>query len=155
MKCSTMLFAHGVYGVTVVCLNPMCFAKFAKSWLLNGGPLSVPSLLGMLKFVMILSIAGMMDDVDVDVTISIAEKQEYKHCTTSTYSLLGSCPKRSARRCFQGPFGSSVILNGSCCLALVVTALQGRHSFTAMISFLSISRNQMHSLAHCFVFTNP
>ena len=68
---------------------------------------------------MILSIAQMMADADVDLTISIAEKWEYKHCTTSIYSLIESGPKRSPRRCSQGPFGSSVILNGSCSLVLV------------------------------------
>ena len=63
VKCSTVPFAHGACGVTLVCLNPMCFAKLAKSWLLNGGPLSAPSLQGMPKFVMILSIARIMADV--------------------------------------------------------------------------------------------
>ena len=77
MKCSPVQFAYGAYGVTLVCLNPMCFVKFAKSWLLNDG-------------LWILSIAGMMADADIDVTIAIAGNQEYKHSTTSTYSLLGS-----------------------------------------------------------------
>ena len=94
------------------------------------------------------SIVGIMADAEVDVTISIAGKQEYRHCTTSTYSLLRSSPKRSAWRCSEGPFGSSIILNGSCYLVLVAAS-------TTMVSFLSMPGNQLCSLANCFVFTNP
>ena len=71
MKWFTALFAHGAYGVTLVCSNPMCLPKFAKFWLLNGSPLLVPSLQGISKFVIILSIVGMMADLDVDVDVAV------------------------------------------------------------------------------------
>ena len=96
----------------------------------------------------------MMVDSDVDVTISTARKQEYRHCTTSMYSLLVSSLKRSAPKCLQNPFGSSVILNSFCCLVLV-TAWQGRNLSTEIVNFLLMPGNHMCSLAYCFVFTNP
>ena len=95
----------------------------------------------------------MMAEADVDVIILTAGKWENRHCTTSTYSVLWNNSKSLAWRCSCGPFGSSFILNGSCCLGLI-TAWQGRPSSTAMVSFLSMPGNQMCSLAYCFIFTN-
>ena len=92
-----------------------------------------PHLFGKVFKFLIFPTAGVMANADVDVTISTAEKQEYKLCTTSTYFLLESDLKTPFWKCSQGPFGSSLILSGSCCL-LFVTAWQGRHSSTARVS---------------------
>ena len=93
-----------------------------------------------------------MADADVDETISTAEKQENKHWTTSMYSLLSNNSKRSAQRCPQGSFGSSVISNSSVVLCCLLLGKVG----TLLLRWLAsvMPRNPMFSLAYCFVFNN-
>ena len=88
-------------------------SKSQKSWLLNGGPLSLLTDTGIPSKVTVLSIFGITTLALVEVTNSTSAHLDFMHSVTSRYSPVWMGSQKSTATSFEGSLGMGVMCNGS------------------------------------------